>query len=66
MAEAKNPKFYALKTHRVGRATDMAGEGFSLGEIQLVGGWSSTFALFSHMNTDVADRAQEFRFMVNW
>ena len=65
MPEAKNPKSYTLKTYRAGRATDMAAEGFNLGEIQLAGEWSSTSALFSYMNTDVADRAQELKFMVN-
>jgi len=65
VAEAKNPKFYTLKTYRAGRATDMAAQGFSLGEIQLAGEWSSTSAPFSYMNTDVADRAQELKFMVN-
>ncbi len=65
VAEAKNPKSYTLKTYRTGRATDMAAQGFSLGEIQLAGEWSSTSAPFSYMNTDVADRAQELKFMVN-
>ncbi len=65
VAEAKNPKSYTLKTYRAGRATDMAAQGFSLGEIQLAGEWSSTSAPCSYMNTDVADRAQELKFMVN-
>ena len=41
----------------------MASAGFNLGEIQLAGEWSSTSAPFSHMNSDVADRAQGLKFM---
>ena len=53
-----------LKTYRAGRATAMASASFSLGDIQLAGEWSSTSAPFAYMNSDVADRAQELRFMV--
>ncbi len=63
--EAKNVKFYTLKTYRAGRATDMAAAGFTLGDIQLAGEWSSTSAPFAYMNSDVADRAQELKFMVH-
>ena len=65
MLEAKGAKSYTLKTYRAGRATDMVAEGFTLGEIQLAGEWSSTSAPFAHMNSDVVDRAQELRFMVS-
>ncbi len=43
----------------------MASEGFTLGDIQLAGEWSSTSAPFSYMNSDVADRAQKLKFMVH-
>ena len=43
----------------------MASEGFTLGDIQLAGEWSSTSAQFSYMHSDVADRAQELKFMVH-
>ena len=61
----RNPAAYTLKTYRAGRATAMASAGFNLGEIQLAGEWSSTSAPFSYMNSDVADRAQELKFMVH-
>ncbi len=56
---------YTLKTYRAGRATAMASQGFTLGEIQQAGEWSSVSAPFSHMNSDVADRAQGLKFMVH-
>ena len=62
---AKSVMDYTLKTYRAGRATDMAAAGFTLGDIQLAGEWSSTSAPFAYMNSDLADRAQELKFMVH-
>ena len=63
--KTKAPNAYTLKTYSAGRATAMASAGFNLCEIQLAGEWSSTSAPFSYMNSDVADRAQELKFMVH-
>ena len=42
----------------------MASGGFSVGGIQLAGDWSSRIAPFFYMNTDMADRTQELRMLV--
>ena len=42
----------------------MASKGFTLGEIQLVGEWTSKTAPFFYMNSDMADHAQELRMLV--
>ena len=55
---------YTLKTYRAGRATQMASQGYTLGQIQLAGEWTSTSAPFCYMNTDIAAKAQELNRMV--
>ena len=60
----KDPSRYTLKTYRAGRATQMASQGYTLGQIQLAGEWTSKSAPFCYMNTDIADKAQELNRMV--
>ena len=60
----KDPARYTLKTYRAGRATQMASQGCTLGQIQIAGEWTSKSAPFCYMNTDIADKAQELNRMV--
>ena len=53
-----------LKTYRAGRAIAMAAQGETLAQIQLAGEWSSTSEPFSYMNTDIADKSQELKRIV--
>ena len=42
----------------------MAAQGETLAQIQLAGEWSSASAPFSYMNTDIADKSQELKRIV--
>ena len=48
---------YTLKAFRAGKATALAAEGKSLGQILQAGEWRSS-ALLSYVDTDIVDQAQ--------
>ena len=62
--DVRNLERYNLKSYRVGRATEMASQGSTCGDTQLAGRWSSKTAPFFYTNTNIADRAQEPRMIV--
>eukprot|EP00971_Amphidinium_carterae_P329758 6462417-Amphidinium_carterae.1 len=57
LLDVPEPFAYTLKSFRAGRATELAKQGRSLGDIMLLGEWKGQ-AVLKYLDTDAADNAQ--------
>ena len=61
VAEAEG---YTFKAIRVGKATQMAAQGFTLGEICIAGEWKALTSVLQYVRDDVADAVELLRQMI--